>query len=70
MIRASGKPTPLEVFLDVMWNEDNSSEVRFAAAREAAPYVHPKLSSVEARATSKTHEERLEEMRKMLSDES
>src|SRR5215471_16750332 len=45
-IAASGL-TPLDFMLDVMRNVENDLGVRLDAARCAAPYVHPKLSSVE-----------------------
>jgi len=35
----------------------------------AKTYSHPKLSSVEARAGGKSHEDRLEELRKLMEDE-
>src|SRR5215813_9832431 len=47
-IRASGK-TPMAFFADILGNEQALLDLRFAAARELAPFVHPKLSSIEAR---------------------
>ena len=38
--------TPLDYLLDVMRNSE-SEAVRLDAAKAAAPYVHPKLASVE-----------------------
>lgn len=40
--------TPLEYMLQILRDETNSVESRFEAAKAAAPYVHPRLSSVEA----------------------
>lgn len=45
VIAASGL-TPLEFMLDTMRNEDQPVNVRLDAAKNAAQYVHPKLSSV------------------------
>jgi hypothetical protein len=43
----SGKlQTPLDFLLRVMCQEDLSLEMRFEAAKAAAPFVHPKLQSV------------------------
>ncbi len=40
--------TPLQFMLDRLRDETASDEDRRWAAQNAAPYVHPKLSSVEA----------------------
>lgn len=45
-IRATGT-TPLEYLLDVMRSSNKPEAMRMDAAKAAAPYVHPKLSSVE-----------------------
>lgn len=39
--------TPLNFFLTLMKSPFASLDVRFDAAKAAAPYVHPKLNSVE-----------------------
>ena len=39
--------TPLDFILEVMRNEENNLAVRLDAAVKAAPYVHPKLASVD-----------------------
>lgn len=39
--------TPLEFMLSVMRDETKPFAERYAAARDAAPYQHPKLASVE-----------------------
>src|SRR6266550_4095187 len=44
-IRASGV-TPLDFMLGVMRDNDKTVELRLEAAAKAAPYVHPRLSSV------------------------
>lgn len=45
-VEASGL-TPLDYMLEVMRDEDEPADVRLDAAKSAAPYVHPKLASVE-----------------------
>lgn len=45
-IAATGK-TPLEFMLDVMRDKSQPEDMRLDAAKAAAPYVHPKLSSIE-----------------------
>lgn len=47
-IRASGL-TPLDYLLEVMRDETKPEQLRQDAAKAAAPYVHPKLSSVEVK---------------------
>jgi hypothetical protein len=66
-ITASGKD-PITFFADLLRNESAPLDLRFAAAKELAPYVHPKLASIEARVGGTTHEERLERLRRMLDD--
>jgi len=41
-----GYQLPLEYLLEVMRDPDSDRAERFAAATAAAPYVHPKLSSI------------------------
>lgn len=58
----SGK-TPLEYLLDVMRDAGRDLSARLDAAKAAAPYVHPKLSSVEMKANvSLSHEDALDEL--------
>jgi hypothetical protein len=45
-IAASGL-TPLDYLLSVLRDESAEPQVRMEAAKSAAPYVHPKLSSIE-----------------------
>lgn len=45
-IEASGL-TPLDYMLSVMRDETNDRDTRLDAANKAAPYVHPRLASVE-----------------------
>lgn len=61
-IAASGK-TPLDYLLDVMRDENREASERLDAAKAAAPYVHPKLSSVEMNASvNVSHEDALGEL--------
>jgi hypothetical protein len=46
-IAASGL-TPLDFLLMVMRDDERDHDVRQDAAKAAAPYVHPKLSAIEA----------------------
>jgi hypothetical protein len=66
-VRASGVD-PITFFGDLLKNENVPLDLRFQAAKELAPYVHPKLTSIEARAGGMGHEERLEKLRAMLAD--
>ncbi len=67
-IQASGKD-PVTFFADILKNEAAPLELRFQAARELAPYMHPKLASIEARNGGQTHEERLARAHAMLLEE-
>lgn len=39
--------SPLEYLLKLMRDESKGDELRFEAAKAAAPYIHPKLSAIE-----------------------
>jgi hypothetical protein len=60
---------PMSFFLSVLRNPDAPYEEAKAAAKELFPYSHPKLASVEARAGGLSHEDRLEQLQRMLEDE-
>lgn len=61
-IAASGM-TPLEYLLSVMRDETEEKDARRDAAKAAAPYVHPRLSSVEMNANvAVSHEDALGEL--------
>lgn len=47
-VAASGL-TPLDYMLRVLRDEGNDQAVRLDAAKAAAPYVHPKLATVEVK---------------------
>lgn len=55
--------TPLEYLLEVMRDESRDDKDRTEAAKAAAPYVHPKLTSTELNANlSLDHESALDEL--------
>jgi hypothetical protein len=61
-IAASGL-TPLEFMMGVLRDELKPFEDRFEAAKAAAPYVHPRLASVEMSAdVTMTHEQWLDDL--------
>jgi len=39
--------TPLEYMLSILRDETQDAKERFAAAKECAPYLHPRLAAVE-----------------------
>lgn len=41
--------TPLEYMLSILRDPSESKEVRMMAAKDAAPYVHPRLAQVESK---------------------
>jgi hypothetical protein len=67
-ITASGKD-PISFFADLLKNEQAPLELRFQAAKELAPYTHPKLASIESRTGGQTHEDRLKAYQNLLSEE-
>jgi hypothetical protein len=56
-------------FAEILRNQDAPLELRFAAAKQLAPFMHTKLASIEARSGGKTHEDRLTAYREMLRDD-
>lgn len=61
-IEASGL-TPLAYMMGLLRNEKNAPELRFEAAKAAAPYVHAKLANVELNASlTFSHEDALAEL--------
>ena len=64
----SGKD-PITFFAEILRNEAAPLDLRFAAAKELAPFMHPKLASIEARTGGKTHEDRLEELQRMANED-
>jgi hypothetical protein len=55
-IMLDGNETPLEVIIKLMRNA-TTDEDRLKAAVAAAPYVHPRLASIEANVKVSEHEE-------------
>lgn len=53
---ASDGLTPLEYMLNILRDEQQPQLVRFEAAKSAAPFVHAKLSSVEAKVETEVTE--------------
>jgi len=54
-LATSGK-TPLQIFADVMAGGERAAKItpmQFEAAKAAAPYMHPRLTSVQMNATLK-----------------
>jgi hypothetical protein len=60
---------PLTFFASILKNPDAPFEERKYAASELLPFMHPKLSSIEARTGGRTHEDRLAEMQQLLSED-
>jgi hypothetical protein len=63
--KAASNITPLDFMLKIMWDHHQTKELRFEAAKAAAPYVHAKLASIDhnlltKRLTDLTHGELLE----------
>lgn len=59
---AKAGQTPLEYLLSIMRNELEEKPIRLDAAKSAAPYIHPRLSSVEAKVDVTGHEAALREL--------
>lgn len=55
-IALDGQETPLEVMIKLMRQATNPED-KLKAAIAAAPYVHPRLSSIEANVKISEHEE-------------
>ncbi len=60
---------PMTFWAHILRDKTAPLELRHQAARELAPFVHPKLSSIESRTGGATHEERLEELRRLAEDD-
>lgn len=59
--------TPLEFMLQVMRDVTAERSERLDMAKSAAPYIHPRLSAVEAKVDA-TFAERVEEIRRVIVD--
>ena len=60
---------PIAFFTSILRNKSAPLDLRFASAKELAPYVHPKLSSIEARTGGACHEDRLQRLMQMMEDD-
>lgn len=60
--------TPLEFFAAVLKDKNMPHKERKEAAKELLPYMHPKLTSIEARGGGMGHEERLAMLMAMIED--
>jgi hypothetical protein len=60
---------PLSFCIYLLRNPDAPHEEKKWAVAQMFPYAHPKLNSIEARTGGKTHEDRLEELQRMLDDD-
>ena len=54
--------TPLDYMLSILRDEANDKAERFAAAKECAPYIHPRLASVEANVKVSEHEDNVRQL--------
>jgi|RhiMetdeSRZDD1v2_1073273.scaffolds.fasta_scaffold3809447_1 hypothetical protein len=59
---------PMSFWMSIMKNPDAPYEEKKWASVQLGPFTHPKLASVEARAGGTTHEERLEQARRLLEE--
>lgn len=58
-----GGVSPLDYMLGLLRNEENPADLRFEAAKAAAPYVHAKLAAIEhSGGMTLTHEDALNEL--------
>src|SRR5262245_6211225 len=60
---------PVSFFTSIMRDESAPFDRREAAADRLLPYFHPRLAAIEARTGGKSHEDRLAELQRLLSDE-
>lgn len=58
--------TPLDYMLSILRDVTKDEKERFAAAKEAAPYLHPRLSSVEAHVKVSEHEEAVKSLHSVV----
>lgn len=58
----AGGITPLEYMMNILRDDSADPATRNSMAIAAAPYIHPKLSSVEAKIDMKGHEKALQEL--------
>jgi hypothetical protein len=61
-VACDGQITPLEYMMNILRDETADAAARTAMAIAAAPYVHPKLSAVQANVTLENHEKALSDL--------
>ena len=55
--------TPLEYMVGLMRGTQDFDEVKFEAAKAAAPYIHPRLAATQVTASiTRSHEDMLDEL--------
>ena len=59
---------PMSFWMSIMQNPEAPYEEKKWASVQLGPFAHPKLASVESRTGGKTHEDRLEELHKLMED--
>ena len=60
---------PVTFWMQLLKDKRAPLEIRMIAARDVAPFIHPKLASIEARTGGTTHEDRLKQLRDMSEDD-
>ena len=60
---------PMSFAISILRNPEMPIAERKWAAEQLFPYSHPKLSSIESRTGGASHEERLEQLRKLAEDD-
>ena len=60
---------PVSFFSSIMRDESAPFEKREAAADRLLPYFHPRLAAIEARTSQKSHEDRLEELQRLMDED-
>ena len=60
---------PITFFTQVLRDMNAPFEIRERAAKELAPYFHPKLASIEARTGGQSHEDRLQALLEMADED-
>lgn len=67
---ANAKITPLEYLISLLQDETKEQQLRFQAAVAAAPYVHPRLASIESNANVNvtTHDDAVREIEQAIAE--
>jgi len=56
-------------FSQILQDQNAPYQERKDAAKELLPYFHPRLAAIEARTAGQSHEDRLEELRRLCADD-